>query len=85
MAGYTNGMKTAISIPDPLFNQAEELARQTGKSRSQVYQEALREYLLRRDLGAVTEAMDRALAEIDQISDPWLSQASRQALERSEW
>lgn len=78
-------MKTAISIPDPLFNQAEELARQTGKSRSQVYQEALREYLLRRDLGAVTEAMDRALAEIDQSSDPWLSQTSRQALERSEW
>lgn len=78
-------MKTAISIPDPLFNQAEELARQTGKSRSQVYQEALREYLLRRDLGAVTEAMDRALAEIDQSSEPWLSQTSRQALERSEW
>lgn len=78
-------MKTAISVPDPLFNQAEEFARQTGKSRSQIYQEALKEYLLRRDLGAVTEAMDRALAEIDQVSDPWLSQAGRQALERSEW
>jgi predicted transcriptional regulator len=84
-AGYTNGMKTAISVPDSLFNQAEELARRTGKSRSQIYQEALKEYLLRRDLGAVTEAMDRALAEIDQVSDPWFSQASRQALERSEW
>jgi hypothetical protein len=77
-AGYTNGMKTAISVPDSLFNQAEELARR-------IYQEALKEYLLRRDLGAVTEAMDRALAEIDQVSDPWFSQASRQALERSEW
>lgn len=78
-------MKTAVSVPDQLFNQAEKLARRTGKSRSQIYQEALAEYLLRRDLGAVTEAMDRALAEIDQISDPWLFQAGRQGLERSEW
>jgi predicted transcriptional regulator len=78
-------MKTAISVPDRLFDQAEKLAHKTGKSRSQIYQEALAEYLLRRDPGAVTEAMDRALAGIDQVFDPWLSQAGRQALERSEW
>jgi metal-responsive CopG/Arc/MetJ family transcriptional regulator len=36
-------MKTAISIPDELFNRAEEMARKTGKSRSQLYQEALSE------------------------------------------
>lgn len=78
-------MKTAISVPDELFHQAERLARKTGKSRSQLYQEALAEYLLRRDLGAITEGMDRALADIDQVSDPWLSQAGRQTLDRSEW
>jgi len=78
-------MKTAISVPDQLFHQAEKLAHRTGKSRSQIYQEALAEYLLRRDPGAVTEAMDQALAEIDQVSETWLSQAGRQALERSEW
>lgn len=78
-------MKTAISVPDQLFNQAEKLARRTGKSRSQIYQEALAEYLLRRDSGAVTEAMDQALAAIDQVSDPWLSRAGGQALEKSEW
>lgn len=83
--GHTTGMKTAISVPDQLFDKAEKLARKTGKSRSQIYQEALAEYLLRRDPEAVTEAMDQALAEIDQISDPWLSQAGRQALERAEW
>lgn len=78
-------MKTAISVPDQLFDKAEKLARTTGKSRSQIYQEALAEYLLRRDPEAVTEAMDQALAEIDQVSDPWLTQASRSALERAEW
>lgn len=78
------GMKTAISVPDELFKQAEELARKTGKSRSQIYQEALAEYLLRRDPEAVTEAMDKALEEIDQ-ADPWLDRASSRALDRAEW
>lgn len=78
-------MKTAISIPDELFSRAEELARQTGKSRSQLYQEALSEYLLRRDPGGITQAMDEALAEIDPHADVWLAEAGRRALERSEW
>ena len=78
-------MKTAISIPDELFGRAEEMARKTGKSRSQLYQEALSEYLLHRDPGAVTQAMDEALADIDPQSDPWVIEASRQTLERTEW
>ena len=40
-------MKTAVSLPDPLFKAADQLARQLGKSRSQLYAEALREYLER--------------------------------------
>jgi predicted transcriptional regulator len=84
-AGYTPGMKTAVSIPDELFNRAEELARQTGKSRSQLYQEALSEYLLRRDPPSLTRAMDEALAEIEPEPDPWLAEAGRQTLERSDW
>lgn len=78
-------MKTAVSIPDELFRRAEHMARKTGKSRSRLYQEALFEYLLRRDPGAVTEAMDEALADIDFRPDPWLTEAGRQTLERSEW
>lgn len=61
------------------------MARKTGKSRSQLYQEALSEYLLRRDPEALTEAMDGALADIDPGPDPWLIEAGRQALKRSEW
>lgn len=78
-------MKTAVSIPDELFSKAEDMARKTGKSRSRLYQEALSEYLLRRDPGAVTQAMEDALAEIDPQPDPWLLEAGRQALERNEW
>lgn len=61
------------------------MARKTGKSRSQLYQEALSEYLLRRDPGAVTQSMDEVLADIDPRADPWLTEAGRQSLERSEW
>ncbi|MBT3223498.1 MAG: hypothetical protein HN348_30875 [Proteobacteria bacterium] len=35
-------MKTAISIPDPLFESAEALARRLRLSRSQLYAEAIR-------------------------------------------
>jgi metal-responsive CopG/Arc/MetJ family transcriptional regulator len=78
-------MKTAISIPDELFSKVEELARTTGKSRSQLFREALIEYLLRRDPEEITRSMDEALADIGDQDDPWLGEAGRDTLERSEW
>ncbi len=78
-------MKTAVSIPDELFRKADEFARRLGKSRSQLYQEALAEYLLRRDTSAVTQAMDDALNDIHPAVDEWLTEVGRRALERSEW
>jgi predicted transcriptional regulator len=78
-------MKTAVSIPDELFRQADELARRLGKSRSQVYREALAEYVLRRDPRAVTGILDEVAGEFDAGRDAWASEAARQALERAEW
>lgn len=78
-------MKTAISIPDELFDRAEELARKSGKSRSQLYQDALAEYLLRRDPDSVTQAMDEVVGDIGREDDPWLAGAGRRGLERNEW
>lgn len=78
-------MKTAISIPDELFRQAEDLARRLGKSRSQVYREALAEYLLRREQDTVTGALDELVDELSPAPDPWRVEAARRALERSEW
>jgi metal-responsive CopG/Arc/MetJ family transcriptional regulator len=78
-------MKTAISVPDQIFEEAEELARQTKKSRSQIYAEALREYLARHAPDAVTEAMDRVVAEVGAQADEFVSASTRRVLERSEW
>jgi len=44
-------MKTAVSIPDELFRRADELGRRLGKSRSQIYREALADYVALRDPG----------------------------------
>jgi metal-responsive CopG/Arc/MetJ family transcriptional regulator len=78
-------MKTAISVPDEIYEGAERLARRTKKSRSRVFSDALKEYLARRAPDEVTEAMNRACAEVGQTTDPFVSSAARRILERSEW
>jgi len=83
--GYTHGMKTAVSIPDEVYQGAERLARQSKKSRSRLYGDALKEYLARHAPDEVTEAMNRACAEVCETHDPFVSSAARRALERSEW
>jgi predicted transcriptional regulator len=83
--GYTIGMKTAISIPDGIFKEAERLARKLKKSRSQIFSEAIAEYLSRHGYDSVTEAMDEICSKMDVRQDPALSAAARRILERSEW
>jgi predicted transcriptional regulator len=77
-------MRTAVSIPDQLFAQAEALAHRLGKSRSQIYREALAEYLLRRDQHVVTAALDDVVRQIGGSPDRWVVEAGRSALERSD-
>jgi predicted transcriptional regulator len=78
-------MKTAVSIPDELFRQADELAGRLGKSRSEVYREALADYLARREPAAVTRALDELADDLAAEGGQFAETAARQALERSEW
>jgi len=78
-------MKTAISIPDKIYRDAERLSRRLKKSRSQVYTEAVTEYVARHDPDAVTEAMNRVCEAMDTYSDPALSAAARRTLQDVEW
>jgi metal-responsive CopG/Arc/MetJ family transcriptional regulator len=78
-------MKTAISIPDAVYVHAEQLARRLGKSRSQLYSEAVAEYVARHDPEAITEEMNRVCAEVDSHPDPVWSALAHRVLERSEW
>ena len=78
-------MKTAVSIPDQIFEQAERLARRTRKSRSHVFSSALREYVARHSPDDVTEAMDRVCEQVSEAGDPFVARAARRVLEHSEW
>jgi metal-responsive CopG/Arc/MetJ family transcriptional regulator len=44
-SGYTSSLKTAISIPDNLFEAADKVARRLGISRSELYQRAIARFL----------------------------------------
>jgi metal-responsive CopG/Arc/MetJ family transcriptional regulator len=77
-------MKTAISIPDDLFADAEQLARELKKSRSRLYGDAVREYVARHSAEGITEALDRVCDEVDCHSD-FAGAAARRTLERSDW
>lgn len=78
-------MKTAISIPDELFAGVERLARKTKKSRSQLFSDAVREYIGRHAADDVTDAMDRVCEKVGGARDEFASAAARRVLERSEW
>jgi metal-responsive CopG/Arc/MetJ family transcriptional regulator len=78
-------MRTAVSIPDDLYQAAERLARRTKKSRSRLFSDALREYLAHHAPEEVTEAMNRACAEAGEAKDAFVSSAARRILKRSEW
>ena len=78
-------MKTAISLPDEIFERAERLARRLKKSRSELYREAVAEYVARHDPEAITEALDRLCEQVDAKPDAFSSAAARRLLERTEW
>ena len=79
------GMKTAISVPDKVFREAERYARHVKKSRSALYSAALTEYLARHAPEAVTEALNRTWREIEPQEDTFVTEAARRALERTPW
>jgi metal-responsive CopG/Arc/MetJ family transcriptional regulator len=78
-------MKTAVSIPDEVFEKVERLARRAGRSRSEVFAAALAEYVARHAPDEVTEAMDRFCADTGDQEDGFVSAAGRRILENTEW
>jgi metal-responsive CopG/Arc/MetJ family transcriptional regulator len=78
-------MKTAVSLPNDVFEKAERLAKRARKSRSQLYCEALREYVARHSPDEVTESLNRLIEENGQPEGKFVTLASKQALARIEW
>jgi metal-responsive CopG/Arc/MetJ family transcriptional regulator len=78
-------MKTAVSIPDEIFEEAERLAEQLRTSRSRLYSQALREFVRRHAPDYVTESMNRVVDEVGSEQDDFSRAAARRVLKKVEW
>ena len=78
-------MKTAVSIPDEVFEKVERLAEREKRTRSELYSAALREYVARHAPDEVTDAMNRVCDEVGSESGEFVAVAARRVLERAEW
>jgi metal-responsive CopG/Arc/MetJ family transcriptional regulator len=78
-------MKTAISVPNDVFEEADRLAERLGKSRSQLYTEAMVEFLTRHDPDTITKRLNDVWDSISEPEDRFVTETSRSILEKVEW
>ena len=78
-------MKTAISLPDPLFKAGERHASRFRLSRSELYASALREYLARHNDDAVTASLNRVYSSEPSRLDPALRNLQLRTLGTGSW
>lgn len=78
-------MKTAISIPNPVFDEAEALANRLGLSRSQLYTRAVEAFLRKNRLRNITEALDEVYSTQSSRVDPILERMQFLFLPKEEW
>ena len=62
-------MKTAISIPDTLFEAAERMAHRLAISRSELYARAMAEYLEQHRYQNVTKALNKVYEELAETTE----------------
>lgn len=78
-------MKTAISVPDKLFREAELLAKKSRISRSELYQSALSEYLAKHSPDQIREKMNSVLELAGKPDLGFSRSAGSRVLKEVEW
>ena len=78
-------MKTAISIPDPIFKEADDLARRLGVSRSELYTKAVLAFVEERRGEQIIEALNAVYGRESSELDAELQQLQEQAVAMEEW
>ncbi|MCP4655321.1 MAG: hypothetical protein GY856_07875 [bacterium] len=78
-------MRTAVSIPDQVFEEAEGLAERLHTTRSQLYAEAVAEYITRHDPEGITERLNRVYDSIPEQEDRFVTETARSVLEHVQW
>jgi predicted transcriptional regulator len=78
-------MKTAVSVPDEIFQLGEAVARRLRISRSQLYSSALAEFLERQKSRAITEKLNEIYSKQPAKLDPAVQRAQLKALPNESW
>lgn len=79
-------MKTAISVPDEVFDQTNRCAKKLGISRSELVTRALRRFLEDERAAMIRESYDAAFGDDDGDDAAELRRtAARAALTKIEW
>ncbi len=77
-------MRTAISIPDSVFEAAEQLAQRLGMSCSELYTTALSAYVAKHQHERVTEQLDLLYNTEDSSLDEIIQQLQLRSLPQEE-
>ncbi len=83
--GYTFSMKIAISLPESIFEEAEQFARNGKKSRSQLYVAALKEYLSRHASDNITQTMNSVCDCLEKQDTEFANAAALKILSSEPW
>jgi hypothetical protein len=79
-------MKTAISIPDEIFEQAERLAKARGWSRSELYANAVYAFVNSERFSGVREKLDTLYGDgADAALEPPLANAQARSIAKDKW
>jgi metal-responsive CopG/Arc/MetJ family transcriptional regulator len=78
-------MKTAVSIPDPIFHAAESLAKRLGMSRSELFAHALEAYVEAHQHDSVREALDAIYRQESSSLDETLAHLQWASLPKEDW
>ena len=78
-------MKTAISIPDDVFNQAERFAHRRKMTRSALFTVAVDEYIHHHREDDVTRKLDKVYASEESSVDPVFAKLQSLSLPKEEW
>lgn len=78
-------MKTAISIPDNVYQSAEKLADRLGTSRSQLYTQAIKNYLAQHQKEAITKQLNKVYAQEGAEIDDVLMEFQFKSLPKEDW
>ena len=78
-------MKTAISLPDSVFEEAEALAQELGLSRSELYTKALQTYLKKYNRDQTLLKLNQVYSKESSKLDPVMAKMQFMSLPREDW